>query len=113
MGARWAQFGGMDMAKETGRLTVLAAKSAGPGKHFDGGGLYLEVLPSGSRNWRLKYRHAGKESRSTFGRFPEVGLAEARERAAKARLMLRDGVAPNAAKTARFELTLKAARYGR
>ena len=103
VGARWAQFGDMDMAKEMGKLTVLAAKSAGQGKHFDGGGLYLEVLPSGSRIWRLKYRHAGKESRSTFGRFPEVGLAEARERAAKARLMLRDGVAPNAAKAAKVE----------
>jgi integrase len=91
------------MAKETGKLTVLAAKNAGPGKHFDGGGLYLEVLTSGSRIWRLKYRHAGKESRATFGRFPEVGLAEARERAAKARLLLRDGVAPNAAKAAKVE----------
>lgn len=91
------------MAKETGKLTVLAAKNAGPGKHFDGGGLYLEVLTSGSRIWRLKYRHAGKESRATFGRFPEVGLAEARERAANARLLLRDGIAPNAAKAAKVE----------
>lgn len=91
------------MAKETGKLTALEAKKAGPGKHFDGGGLYLEVLPSGSRIWRLKYRHAGKESRATFGRFPEVGLAEARDRAAKARLLLRDGVAPNAAKAAKAE----------
>src|SRR5690606_37979378 len=97
------------MAKETGKLTALAAKNAGPGKHFDGGGLYLEVLPSGSRIWRLKYRHAGKESRATFGRFPEVSLAEARERAAKARSLLRDGVAPNAAKVAKVEADKRAA----
>lgn len=96
------------MAKETGKLTALAIKNAGPGKHFDGGGLYLEVLPSGSRVWRLKYRHGGKESRATFGRFPEVSLAEARERAAKARALLRDGVAPNAAKVAKAEADKRA-----
>ena len=86
------------MPKEMGKLTVLAAKNARAGKHFDGGGLYPEVLPSGSRIWRLKYRHAGRESRATFGRFPEVGLAEARDRVLKARTLLRDGVSPNAAK---------------
>ncbi len=86
------------MAKDSGKLTALFAKSAGPGKHFDGGGLYLEVLPSGSRIWRLKYRFAGRETRATFGAFPEVSLAEARDRRAKARAQLRDGVDPNAAK---------------
>ncbi len=30
---------------------------------FDGGGLYLEVAPSGGKWWRLKYRFAGKEKR--------------------------------------------------
>ena len=30
-----------------------------PGKHFDGGGLYLEVTPAGGRYWRLKYRIGG------------------------------------------------------
>lgn len=89
------------MAKDSGKLTALAAKNAGPGKHFDGNGLYLEVLASGSRVWRLKYRHAGRESRATFGHFPEVGLAEARDKTAKARALLRDGIDPNAAKTAK------------
>ena len=40
---------------------------AEPGKHFDGGGLYLEVTPAGGRYWRLKYRFAGKEKRLAFG----------------------------------------------
>ena len=97
------------MPKEMGKLTVLAAKNASAGKHFDGGGLYLEVLPSGSRIWRLKYTHAGRESRATFGRFPEVGLAEARDRALKARALLRDGVSPNAAKAAKMEADKRAA----
>jgi len=86
------------MAKESGRLTALLVKNAGPGKHFDGGGLYLEVMPSGSRIWRLKYRMAGRETRATFGAFPEVSLAEARDRRTKARTLLRDGIDPNVAK---------------
>jgi integrase len=90
----------MLMLKDSGKLTALAARNADVGRHFDGGGLYLEVLPSGSRIWRLKYRHAGKESRATFGHFPEVGLAEARRRRDEAREHLRNGKAPNAAKVA-------------
>ncbi|MFK9872403.1 Arm DNA-binding domain-containing protein, partial [Klebsiella pneumoniae] len=33
----------------------------------DGAGLYLEVVPSGSRYWRMKYRFNGKEKRMAFG----------------------------------------------
>ena len=49
------------MASDSGTLTIVRAKSAKPGKHFDGGGLFLHVFPNGSRYWRLKYRFAGKE----------------------------------------------------
>ncbi len=59
-----------------------------PGKHFDGGGLYLEVTPAGGRYWRLKYRFAGKEKRLAFGVYPEVSLKAARERRADARAIL-------------------------
>ncbi|MDQ1108376.1 integrase [Stenotrophomonas rhizophila] len=89
------------MAKESGRLTTLSVKNACTGKHFDGGGLYLEVMPSGSRIWRLKYRIAGRETRATFGAYPEVSLTEARDRRSKARAQLRDGIDPNAAKAER------------
>ncbi|MGX5672177.1 tyrosine-type recombinase/integrase [Thermomonas fusca] len=98
----------MVMARESGKLTALAIKNAGQGKHFDGGGLYLEVMPTGSRIWRLKYRHAGKESRATLGHFPEVGLTTARADAAKARALLRDGIAPNDAKAAKHEADRRA-----
>ena len=100
----------MATGKESGKLTALVAKNAGPGKHFDGGGLYLEVMASGTRIWRLKYRHAGKESRATFGHFPEVGVAEARIRAVKARALLRDGIAPNAAKAEAHETAKRVAK---
>ena len=71
---------------------------AEPGKHFDGGGLYMEVTPPGGRYWRLKYRFAGKEKRLAFGVYPEVSLKAARERRAEARAILDRGEDPAAAK---------------
>jgi hypothetical protein len=59
-----------------------------PGKHFDGGGLYLEVTAAGGRYWRLKYRFGGKEKRLAFGVYPEVSLKTARERRTEARAIL-------------------------
>jgi integrase len=73
-------------------LTVTAARNAKPGakpyKLADEKGLYLFVTPSGNKSWRLKYRFGGKEKTATFGMFPDVTLAEAREKrdAAKAHL---------------------------
>jgi integrase len=72
------------------KLRTLTA----PGKHFDGGGLYLEVTPAGGRYWRLKYRHGGKERRLAFGVYPEVSLKTARERRAEARAVLDRGEDP-------------------
>lgn len=72
-----------------------------PGKHFDGGGLYLDVRENGSRYWRMKYRHAGKERLLSFGVYPEVTLAEARARRDTARAAMRDGLDPGAIKRAR------------
>ena len=49
-----------------------------PYKMFDGGGLCLEVLPTGKKLWRLKYYFLKKEKRISFGAYPLVSLAEAR-----------------------------------
>jgi integrase len=65
-------------------------------KRGDGYGLYIEVHPNGSKLWRLKYSHLGKDKRIAFGRYPEVGLAEARGKRDEARRKLRDGVDPAA-----------------
>lgn len=65
-----------------------------PGKHFDGGGLYLEITPAGGRYWRLKYRHGGKEKRLAFGVYPGVSLKTARDLAAAARTALKEGSDP-------------------
>ncbi len=71
-----------------------------PGKHFDGGGLYLELTKAGGRYWRLKYRHGGKENRLALGVYPEVSLKEARERAEAARKVMQAGDDPAKARDA-------------
>lgn len=74
-------------------LTVVEVRNAKPGekpyKVADEKGLYLFVTPTGAKSWRLKYRYGGKEKVLTFGQFPEVPLAEARERRDAARATLR------------------------
>ncbi len=41
-------------------------------KLADGLGMYLEIMPNGSKYWRLKYRIDNKEKRISFGVYPEV-----------------------------------------
>ena len=84
------------MATASGKLTAVAIKAAGAGKLADGGGLFLDVRANGSRYWRMKYRHAGKERLLSFGVYPEVTLAEARRRRDAAREAIRDGRDPSA-----------------
>jgi integrase len=67
-----------------------------PYKLADSHGLYLLVKPNGSRLWRHKFRIAGKEKSLAYGQYPEVSLAEARERRDDARRLLRHGVDPAA-----------------
>ena len=69
--------------------------SAKPIKLYDGQGLYLEILPAGSRFWRYRYRQPnGKESSITFGSYPELSLADARRKCTEARSLVRDGTDP-------------------
>ena len=79
-------------------LTVTECRNAKPAdkpvKLFDGCGLHLIILPSGAKSWRLKYRFGGKEKQLTFGLFPDVTLAEARDRRDEAKKLLRDGADP-------------------
>ena len=79
-------------------------------KIADGEGLFLLITPSGSKYWRLKYFFAGKEKLLAFGVYPEVSLAEARERRAQARKVLAAGNDPGEAKKeAKRLVTLKSA----
>ena len=63
---------------------------------FDGGGtgLYIEFATSGSKLFRLKYRHNGKVKRMSLGKYPDISLAMARSRATDARKLLANGIDP-------------------
>ena len=63
-------------------------------QYTDERGLYLEVHPNGSKLWRYKYRYMGKQKRLALGRYPDVGLAEARRRRDDARRQLEAGTDP-------------------
>ena len=79
-------------------LTELQIRNARTGEKIiqlgDDRGLYLEVHPNGSKLWRYKYRHAAKQKRLALGRYPDVGLAEARRRRDEARRQLESGIDP-------------------
>ena len=83
-------------------LTDTACKTAKPKeksyKVSDGGGLYLEVMPNGSKYWRFKYRFLKKEKRLAFGKYPFVKLVEAREKHYEAKKLLEKGIDPSAFK---------------
>lgn len=80
-------------------LSDAAIRAAKPSdrsyKLFDGGGLFLLVNTSGGKLWRLKYRHLGKEQALALGRYPDVGLKDARERRDEARKMIAAGLNPS------------------
>jgi len=86
-----------------------AKPSVKPVRMFDGGGLYLEVSPTGGKWWRFKYRYDGKEKRLSLGVYPDVTLKEARDRRDSARKLLADQIDPGvhrkAQKAARANLT--------
>jgi hypothetical protein len=57
----------------------------------DGDGLYLWLTPSGGKLWRWGYRFQNKEKLMSFGKYPDVSLAQARERHKEARRLLASG----------------------
>jgi len=79
-------------------LTELEAKYAKRRdrsyKLADGGGLFLLVQPNGSKLWRMKYRYDGKEKLLSFGAYPTLGIAAAREKRDTAKALLAEGKDP-------------------
>ena len=66
-------------------------------KHSDGQGLYLHVKQAG-KYWRMNYRFGGKQKTLALGVYPDVSLADARERRNKARKLLANDIDPGVAK---------------
>ena len=77
-----------------GRLTSRKVETAKAGKFGDGGGLQLAVAPTGAKKWVLRFMSAGKAREMGLGSYPEVSLAEAREKALAGRRLARGGVDP-------------------
>lgn len=81
------------------KLRALKAKPV-PGKHTDGNGLYLRITPAGGMYWQWRIRTPSGETVVSYGSYPEVSLAEAREKHIDARRQKRDRINPNDAKKA-------------
>jgi integrase len=78
-------------------LTSLTVKNAKPGRHADGGGLYLLVKATGARSWVFRFMLRGKARDIGLGTAagPDaVSLADARDLAAGLRLRVKAGVDP-------------------
>lgn len=71
-----------------------AKPEAKPLKLTDGGGLYLEVRPSGSKLWRYRYRIEDKENLYALGEYPTISLSEARAERDKAKALVKQGFHP-------------------
>lgn len=64
------------------------------GIHSDGAGLSLKVTKNGSKSWIYRYMLAGKAHWMGLGSYPDVSLAEAREKAAELRKLTRQNIDP-------------------
>lgn len=75
---------------------ILDAKPAAKARRLaDGGGLYIEVAPSGRKHWRLKYLFNEEEHQLDLGSYPRTSLKLAREKRHTARALLASGIDPN------------------
>lgn len=92
------------MPKRIVPLTDIKVRNVKPAgkdvKLFDGGGLFLLVTRSGGKLWQFKYRYDGKEKKLAFGSYPEVSLADAREKRESARKLVASGVDPGVVRKA-------------
>ena len=88
------------MARQTKPLTNTEVKQAKPkGKEYnlvDGEGLKLRIKPNGSKQWLFNYYKPLTKQRAniSFGVYPEVSLAEARNRRKAARELLAQDIDP-------------------
>jgi integrase len=101
------------MAHRATPLRDLVIRQAKPSSKavrlHDGGGLYLELRPSGGKLWRFKYRHGGKEKRVGVGAYPETSIREARVQRDRLRELVRSGIDPSASRRASRQAAVKAA----
>lgn len=94
-GVRIQKSPGAPKSRAMNRLPARAVQSiTAVGRHPDGGGLYLVVTASGSKNWALRFIFAGRAREAGLGSARDVSLADARARAAEFRAAIARGVDP-------------------
>ena len=76
-------------------INAKGEQTTKPYSLYDVGGLYLEVMQTGGKLWRFKYRFAGKQTRMSLGNYPDTGLKDAREKRDAARKLLAAGIDPS------------------
>lgn len=97
------------------RLYKLSARQVATlkvkGRYGDGGGLWLQVSPAGTKSWLFRYRRNGRDRQMGLGSLDTVSLASARQRAQRSRELLLDGVDPiDLRRAERQQAQLEAAR---
>lgn len=100
---RWGYFFKTEVLDEMALTDTEIKKAKAKEKAYslnDSGGLYLWITPAGGKLWRWAYRFDRKEKLMSFGKYPDIPLALARERHAEARKLLASGVDPMAQRKA-------------
>jgi integrase len=86
---------GEAMRQKITEAQLRAMKPTGkPQKISDGGGLYMHISAPGGMSWRYNFRYDGAQKTLTLGKYPEMGLREARDAHLEARRMLQNGINP-------------------
>jgi integrase len=94
------------MARNINRLNARAvATISAPGRHADGGGLYLSISPNGGRRWVFLYRWRSKPTELGLGSARDVTLARAREMASENRVLLAQSINPKDARKPQVSAT--------
>ncbi len=78
----------------TDKKASAAKPKAKPYPLKDGGGLFIEVLVSGTKTWRYSYGFNGKRTKVTIGTYPTIGIRAARDAHEALRATLASGVDP-------------------
>lgn len=94
------------MAKLTLPLTNIQIQNAKPKdkayRLVDGDGLYVDIMPSGVKVWRVKYQHPTKrnakgrrvENTYTIGNYPKITLRDARKISIEVKELIERGLIP-------------------
>ena len=82
------------MARKRYELTERKLKTLKPGRHADGGSLFLRKVSPNNQSWETKYSIHGRQRWMGLGSYPEVSLKEARELRDEAHKLVRAGIDP-------------------